>query len=147
MVGILRIFTDFLQMLGPAPKWASFLDSLTEELEENLDIEIYDDYKFVTSNELEQLGRPCCCYKLLTVFKCSTLCAKSNALIFTLSGLTSLIGSNLLRAYMHGYFMDMRLYQKTKAIAQPFAYDDYRKKKINEKIEESRSNRVQIKVL
>ena len=27
-------------------------------------------------------------------------------------GLSHLIGSNLLRAYMHGYFMDVRLYRK-----------------------------------
>ena len=43
---------------------------------------VYDDYKFVTRTELENLG------------------------------LTHLIGSTLLRAYMHGYFMDIRLYQK-----------------------------------
>ena len=28
--------------------------------------------------------------------------------------LDSLIGTNLLRAYMHGYFIDNRLYQKAK---------------------------------
>jgi len=27
--------SSLLQSLGPAPKWSSFLDSLTEELEEN----------------------------------------------------------------------------------------------------------------
>ena len=43
---------------------------------------VYDDYKFVTSKELESLG------------------------------LSNLVGSNLLRAYMHGYFIDMRLYSK-----------------------------------
>lgn len=32
----------------------------------------------------------------------------------TCAGLTHLIGTNLLRAYMHGYFMDMRLYHKVK---------------------------------
>ena len=44
-------------MLGPAPKWASFLDSLTEELEENPTQELYDDFKFVTVKELESLGK------------------------------------------------------------------------------------------
>ena len=27
-------------------------------------------------------------------------------------GLSHLVGTNLLRAYMHGYFMDVRLYHK-----------------------------------
>lgn len=65
---------------------------------------------------------------------------------------------------MHGYFMDVRLYHKVsesisgrvtwshapfrqaRAVAQPFAYEEYRKNKIREKIEEERQNRVQKKV-
>lgn len=43
---------------------------------------VYDDYKFVTRTELESLG------------------------------MAHLIGSKMLRAYMHGYFMDVRLYNK-----------------------------------
>lgn len=62
----------YIPSLGPAPKWASFLDSLTEELEESNSQIVYDDYKFVTKSELEALG------------------------------LDHLLGTNLLRAYMHG---------------------------------------------
>ncbi|XP_071837260.1 nucleolar protein 10-like isoform X2 [Apostichopus japonicus] len=102
----------FTPSLGPAPKWCSFLDNLTEELEENPQSEVYDDYKFVTKSELDGLG------------------------------LGHLIGSSLLRAYMHGYFMDIRLYHKAKSIADPFAYDNYKKNLIQKKIEEARSNRV-----
>ena len=54
----------FIPSLGPAPKWCSFLDSLTEELEESSSSAVYDDYKFVTKTELENLGE--CC----TVFIC-----------------------------------------------------------------------------
>lgn len=43
---------------------------------------VYDDYKFVTRAELEEMN------------------------------LSQLIGSSLLKAYMHGFFMDIRLYQK-----------------------------------
>jgi len=43
---------------------------------------VYDDYKFLTLKELDTLG------------------------------LSHLIGSDLLRAYMHGYFMDIRLYNQ-----------------------------------
>ena len=61
-------------------------------------------------------------------------------------GLTHLIGTGLLRAYMHGYFMDVRLYHKAKAIADPFAYEEYRKSKIRQKIEEARESRVKLRV-
>lgn len=110
----------------------------------------------------------------------------------SLSGLSHLVGSSLLRAYMHGYFMDIRLYHKVnclrylaclaeflksgwswyntqycienvavskeewidfkflplqvKSMANPFAYEEYRKDKIRQKIEESRTQRVQVKV-
>ena len=33
-------------------------------------------------------------------------------LLSTCVGLSHLVGTNLLRAYMHGYFMDVRLYHK-----------------------------------
>lgn len=32
--------------------------------------------------------------------------------LFVVPGLSHLVGSSLLRAYMHGYFMDIRLYHK-----------------------------------
>lgn len=58
-----------------------------------------------------------------------------------------ILGSNLLRAYMHGYFIDIRLYRKAKSVAEPFALEEYRRRKIREKIEEDRANRVQIQVI
>uniref|UniRef100_A0A8C1KTQ0 Nucleolar protein 10 n=1 Tax=Cyprinus carpio TaxID=7962 RepID=A0A8C1KTQ0_CYPCA len=112
-----KMNTFYIPALGPAPHWCSFLDNLTEELEENPESTIYDDYKFVTRKDLENLG------------------------------LTHLIGSPLLRAYMHGFFMDIRLYHKVKTMANPFAYEEYRKDRIRQKIEESRTQRVQLKKL
>ncbi len=44
------------QAIGPAPKWCSFLDNLTEELEENPEPTVYEDYKFVTRQDLDTLG-------------------------------------------------------------------------------------------
>ncbi|XP_007423660.1 nucleolar protein 10 [Python bivittatus] len=107
----------YIPVLGPAPKWCSFLDNLTEELEENPETTVYDDYKFVTRKDLENLG------------------------------LSHLIGSPLLRAYMHGFFMDIRLYHKVKMMVNPFAYEEYRREKIRQKIEETRAQRVQLKKL
>ena len=37
---------------------------------------------------------------------------------------------------MHGYFMDMRLYKKAQAVAQPFAYETYRQEQIDKKIDD-----------
>ncbi|KAF6321514.1 nucleolar protein 10 [Rhinolophus ferrumequinum] len=107
----------YIPVLGPAPRWCSFLDNLTEELEENPESTVYDDYKFVTKKDLENLG------------------------------LTHLIGSPFLRASMHGFFMDIRLYHKVKLMVNPFAYEEYRKDKIRQKIEETRAQRVQLKKL
>lgn len=45
-----------MQSLGPAPKWCGFLDSLVEELQETKKETVYDDYRFATRNELEELG-------------------------------------------------------------------------------------------
>lgn len=111
-----KVLSYYIPSLGPAPRWCSFLDNLTEELEETHQDTVYDDYKFITQKELENLG------------------------------LGHLVGTNLLRAYMHGYFLDMRLYHKAKALVQPFAYDEYRKKKIRDTVEAARKNRVESKL-
>lgn len=91
-----KILSYFVPSVGPAPRWCSFLDNMTEELEESTETAIYDDYKFLTADELESLG------------------------------LSDLIGTNLLRAYMHGFFVDVRLYRKAKSIVEPFNYKEYR---------------------
>lgn len=44
------------QSLGSAPKWCGFLDALTEELQENEQETVYDDYKFVTEKQITELG-------------------------------------------------------------------------------------------
>jgi len=87
---------------------------LTEEMEEKTNQDLYDDYKFVTKKELSSLG------------------------------LDHLIGTNVLRAYMHGYFVDLRLYQKAKSIANPFEYEEYRRRRVQEKIEKERASRISV---
>ncbi|CAG4944861.1 unnamed protein product [Colias eurytheme] len=104
----------YVPSLGPAPKWCAFLDNLTEEMESSASQTVYDDYKFVTKQDLETLG------------------------------LDHLLGTNLLRAYMHGYFVDVRLYKRAKSIADPFAFEEYKKRKIREKIEQERPSRLKV---
>jgi ribosome biogenesis protein ENP2 len=112
-----KILTYYIPALGPAPKWCAFLDSLTEELEENPTPTVYDDYKFLTRSELDGLG------------------------------LSHLIGTDFVRAYMHGFFIDIRLYHKAKSISGDFMYDEYRQKKIREKIDMQTASRVKTQKL
>lgn len=102
----------YIPALGPAPKWCPFLENITEEFEETPDTTIYDDYKFVTKKELSNLS------------------------------LSHLIGTNVLKAYMHGYFVDYRLYEKARAIANPFEFEDYKKQLIQKKIEDKKASRI-----
>lgn len=110
-----RVMSYFAPQLGPAPRWCTYLDSLTEELEEN-SLEngggVYEDYKFITKAEVEELGA------------------------------SSLIGTPMLRGYMHGFFIEMKLYTKLRAVSKPFEYDEHRKKKIKDKIDEKRASRI-----
>uniref|UniRef100_A0A1I7WMZ7 Nucleolar protein 10 n=1 Tax=Heterorhabditis bacteriophora TaxID=37862 RepID=A0A1I7WMZ7_HETBA len=107
-----RMLQYFVPSLGTAPKWCSYLETITEELEENAQPTVYDDYKFVTKTELDDMG------------------------------LSHLIGSTLLRAYMHGYFIDIRLYNKAQTLTQPFAYDKYKERKVKDLVLEERENTI-----
>jgi ribosome biogenesis protein ENP2 len=110
-----RIMTYFIPTLGPAPRWCSFLENLTEELEETASSSnIYEDYKFITKVELGELGA------------------------------LSLLGTPMLKAYMHGFFIDMKLYNKLRAVSKPFEYEEYRKQKLKEKIDEKRGTRISV---
>ncbi len=46
--GTCRVGAYFLPQLGHAPAWCSFLDTITEELQEENTSSIYEDYKFIT---------------------------------------------------------------------------------------------------
>ncbi|KAJ1932453.1 Small ribosomal subunit biogenesis, partial [Linderina pennispora] len=108
----MEIQSYFVPQLGPAPRWAHFLENLTEEMEETPQKTVYDDYKFVVRKELDALG------------------------------LSHLVGTPVLKPYMHGFFVDLRLYERAKAIANPFAYEEYRLRRVQEKLAEARSSRI-----
>lgn len=57
--GLLMLANEGIQMtsyyipqLGPAPKWCSFLDNITEEMEDQTIRNLYEDYKFIERDEL-----------------------------------------------------------------------------------------------
>ena len=45
---------------------------------------------------------------------------------------------------MHGYFIDIRLYKKAKLINEPFNFDEFKQRKIKEKLDKEKENRVRI---
>ena len=109
-----KVEVFYIPTLGPAPRWCSFLDNITEELEDDPTESaiIYDDYKFVTREELETLN------------------------------LSSLIGTPYVRAYMHGFFMDLGLYRKVRDVQAPMAYKEFVRKKVEERRKDLISSRI-----
>lgn len=104
--------TYYIPNLGPAPRWCSFLDSITEELEEKPSDSVYSNYRFITKADVKKLN------------------------------LTHLIGSKVLRAYMHGFFINTELYDKVALIANPNSYRDEREREIRRRIEKERESRI-----
>ncbi|CAL3962479.1 hypothetical protein PZA11_000372 [Diplocarpon coronariae] len=103
----------FIPQLGPAPKWCSFLDNMVEEMAEEAPAETYDNYKFLTLPELKAIN------------------------------LGHLVGTtNLLRPYMHGYFVASRLYEEARLIANPYIWDEERTKRVKERVEKERATRI-----
>lgn len=59
-------------------------------------------------------------------------------------GLDHLVGTNLLRAYMHGYFVDLRLYEKARSILNPFDFEDFKKSQVDAKMQKERESRISV---
>lgn len=104
--------TYYIPNLGPAPRWCSFLDNVTEELEEKPSDTVYSNYRFITRDEVVKLN------------------------------LSHLIGTKVMRSYMHGFFIDTELYEKVNLIANPNSYRDQREREIRKKIEAERQSRI-----
>jgi len=116
----------FIPQLGPAPKWCSFLDNLVEEMAEDAEDPssykangfgaagaVYDNYKFLSSEQLRELN------------------------------MDHLVGqTNLLRPYMHGYFVAQQLYEQARLISNPDLFDQQREKSIAERIAKERESRI-----
>ncbi|ODV92256.1 hypothetical protein CANCADRAFT_84365 [Tortispora caseinolytica NRRL Y-17796] len=102
----------YIPALGPAPKWCSFIDSITEEMEESGEQSVYQNYRFVTRRELAALG------------------------------LDHLKGTKTVRAYMHGFFIDQRLYDQAKLLLDPNSAETARKDAIRKKMEAQRASRI-----
>jgi ribosome biogenesis protein ENP2 len=49
----IQMSSYYVPQLGPAPRWASFLENITEEMEDQTTRSVYEDYKFLSRNELK----------------------------------------------------------------------------------------------
>lgn len=85
--------------MGNAPKWCSFLENMTEELEHSKSTNLYDDYKFLTMADLDKLKA------------------------------SHLVGTSMLKAYMHGYFMELRAYQKLLSVTDTDGFEEFQRQK------------------
>ncbi|KAG2039198.1 NUC153 and WD40 repeat-containing nucleolar rRNA processing-related protein [Suillus americanus] len=111
----IQMGTYYVPALGPAPRWASFLENVTEEMEDSSTRNAYEDFKFVERSELKTLG------------------------------LDHLIGTPALKPYMHGYFLSLHLYDTARVIANPFAYAEHREKLVKERMEKMAETRIRTK--
>ncbi|KAK5129751.1 hypothetical protein LTR08_002927 [Meristemomyces frigidus] len=115
----------FIPQLGPAPRWCAFLDNLVEEMAEDAEDpssfnatnsgagEVYDNFKFLDMKQLRELS------------------------------LDHLIGqTNLLRPYMHGYFVAQNLYEQARLLTNPDLAEQQRQKSIQARIDKERESRI-----
>jgi ribosome biogenesis protein ENP2 len=111
-----KVMAYYCPALGKAPRWCSFLDNITEELEERKRStqgdEIFENFKFLTREDLSAIGGD------------------------------NLIGTKFLRRYMHGFFMSSKLYKKMLAAMNPNALEDYRKSLVAERMAQMHESRI-----
>lgn len=48
----IQMTSYYIPQLGPAPRWCTFLDNITEEMEDSNVRNVYDDFKFVERAEI-----------------------------------------------------------------------------------------------
>lgn len=119
-----KVFVYFVPLIGMAPKWCSFLDSITGELEdkENRISTSYDsytndsmlnnEYVFITNEQVDQLN------------------------------INHLKGTKNLIAYLHGYFIPAKVYSDIKSVVDKNSFNDMKKKMIQKQMEQKQKMRI-----
>ena len=120
-----RVGTYFAPGVGPAPRWCSFLDTVADELNQQLtgkavdgsDVkQVHEDYIFLTKEQLQALGAE------------------------------KLIGTSVVKAYMHGFWMDRKVHAKLRDVAEPFRFEQYQQQRVQAELEKSRPMRMPVRV-
>ncbi|TPP52005.1 hypothetical protein CGC20_5110 [Leishmania donovani] len=99
-----RVQVHFIPQLGAAPRWASFLEVMTEELEEKETTTVYDDFTFISKDEMNALG----------------IAAED-------------LAGGKVRPVMHGAFIENGLYRELRAVVDPTAFNNYVASKAKER--------------
>lgn len=115
-----RVRAYYAPTLGPAPKWCAFLDTYTEELEDDADLPgveksdvIPAGHKFVAGREeLEKLG------------------------------LEHLLGTPACVPVAHGFYIPAGTWRRAVTESEPFAYEKYVAEKAAERLEALRKSRI-----
>lgn len=107
-----RIGTYFIPALDCAPQWCHYIENLTEELEEEMISKVYDEYKYVSLEELEVLEAG------------------------------GLIGTKMVKPYLGGFLMRYKVYEKLVEEKDPFRFERYRKERREKKMEERMASRI-----
>ncbi|OHT09020.1 nucleolar protein 10-like [Tritrichomonas foetus] len=109
-----KVQTMFIPELGPAPRFASFLENLINdvEAEEQDGTPLYENMKFVTRDELEKYGGG------------------------------HLVGSSALKPYMHGFFVHRELYKMIVSQNEGTELEDHLKRTRMEKKEEAEKAKI-----
>ncbi len=108
-----RVQVHFIPQLGIAPRWASFLDSITEELEEKEQNVVYEDYKFIAKAEMDTLGLD-----------------------------PQDLSGGKVRPAMHGCYIENSLYRELKAVVDPNAFNRFTTESKQKKVTERWENRI-----
>lgn len=119
-----KVFIYFIPFIGVAPKWCSFLENITEELEdqetrgpttsENYtnDSLLNNEYVFITNDQVDQLN------------------------------INHLKGTKNLISYLHGYYMPVKVYSNIKSVMNKNSFADIKKKMIQKEMEEKQKMRI-----
>jgi len=131
----IQMTTYYIPQLGPAPRWCSFLENITEELEDSASgaRTVYEDYKFVSRPELATYVSIC---SIRYQFSKPSFAFASSL------GLDHLVGTPALKPYMHGYFLSLKLYDAARVIANPYVYEEHRAKIVQEKLDKLAEGRI-----
>ena len=120
-----RVGTYFAPGVGPAPKWCAFLDTVADELNQQQTgkaadgsevKQVYEDHIFLTREQLQALGAE------------------------------NLIGTSVVKAYMHGFWMDRKVHAKLRDVAEPFRFEQFQQQRVKEELEKKRPMRMPIRV-
>ena len=108
-----RVQVHFIPQLAPAPRWSSFLESITEEMEEKETNVVYEDYKFVSQEELNRLG------------------LKQDA-----------VDKGLIRPAMHGAYIQNRTYKDLCAVLDDRTYQQVQQEQKQQRIQRRTGQRI-----